>query len=248
MKIIADLHTHSIMSGHAFSTIKEMALEAKNKDLKILAITDHGPNIPGTPQEIYFHCAHIMPEYIEGVRILAGTEANIIDKTGKLDLNNNILKNQDIVLAGFHPFTDYTTNNITDNTESIINVIQNPYVDIIAHIGNPVYPVIFEEVLAEAKKHNKIFEVNNRSFVGGARAGSHENCKKVIKMALKLKLPLVINSDAHQHLQVGCVAEAIKVVKECGATENDILNTDYNRLEEYLNSIHKNKRPKENVS
>ena len=26
-----DIHTHTIMSGHAFGTIREMALEAKNK-------------------------------------------------------------------------------------------------------------------------------------------------------------------------------------------------------------------------
>jgi putative hydrolase len=248
MKIIADLHTHSLMSGHAFSTIKEMAIEAKKKKLKILAITDHGPNIPGCPKEIYFHCAHIMPEYIEDVRILAGTEVNIINKNGGLDLNDNILKNQEIVLAGFHPFTDYDTNNITENTEAIINVLKNPYVDVIAHIGNPVYPVIIEEVIDAAKKYNKLFEVNNRSFVGGARSGSHDNCKKVIKLAIQKKIPLIINSDAHQHLQVGCVAEAIKIVKECGGTDKHILNTDYDKLNEYLNSIHTDKRAKENVS
>lgn len=248
MKIIADLHTHSIMSGHSFSTIKEMAEEAKKKKIKILAITDHGPNIPGSPKELYFHCAHIVPEYIDEVRILAGTEVNIINKNGGLDLNDNILKNQEIVLAGFHPYTDYETNNLKDNTEAVINVIKNENVDIIAHIGNPQYPVIYEEVVSAAKKYNKIFEINNRSFIGGSRSGSHDNCKKVIKLALDKKMPLVINSDAHQHLQVGCVSEAIKIAYECGATENDILNTNYEKLNEFLNSIHKNRRKKENVS
>ena len=39
--IYADLHTHSIFSKHAYSTIKENIEIAKERKLKYIAITDH---------------------------------------------------------------------------------------------------------------------------------------------------------------------------------------------------------------
>lgn len=48
MKTLLDVHTHTIASGHAFSSLQEMTLTAKEKGLDILGITEHGPNIPGT--------------------------------------------------------------------------------------------------------------------------------------------------------------------------------------------------------
>ena len=39
MKIELDVHTHTIASGHAFSTLQEMAQAAAGKGLKVLGIT-----------------------------------------------------------------------------------------------------------------------------------------------------------------------------------------------------------------
>ena len=44
-KIIADIHTHTIASGHAYGTIREMAQAAASKKLKILGLTEHAPGI-----------------------------------------------------------------------------------------------------------------------------------------------------------------------------------------------------------
>ena len=41
MEYILDLHTHTIASGHAYSTIREMAQAASEKGLKLLGITEH---------------------------------------------------------------------------------------------------------------------------------------------------------------------------------------------------------------
>ncbi len=49
MKIVIDTHTHTIASGHAYSTVLENALAAKNKGLELLCITDHAPEMPGAP-------------------------------------------------------------------------------------------------------------------------------------------------------------------------------------------------------
>lgn len=52
-KILLDLHTHIIASGHAYSTMQEMAARDSEIGLEILGITEHGPSIPGTCDPLY---------------------------------------------------------------------------------------------------------------------------------------------------------------------------------------------------
>lgn len=41
MKLLFDLHTHTVASGHAFSTLKENIEEAAAKGLKAMGTSDH---------------------------------------------------------------------------------------------------------------------------------------------------------------------------------------------------------------
>lgn len=50
MKYVLDAHTHTIASGHAYSTIREMAKAASEKGLELLGITEHSMKMPGTCQ------------------------------------------------------------------------------------------------------------------------------------------------------------------------------------------------------
>uniref|UniRef100_UPI003FEF4C9F PHP domain-containing protein n=1 Tax=Parabacteroides distasonis TaxID=823 RepID=UPI003FEF4C9F len=47
MKTLLDVHTHTVASGHAFSTLQEMAVAASEKGLKLLGITEHAPGRRG---------------------------------------------------------------------------------------------------------------------------------------------------------------------------------------------------------
>lgn len=82
MKIELDVHTHTIASGHAFSTLQEMAQAAAGKGLKVLGITEHSPGIPGTCHPIYFRNLHVVPRRMYGVELLLGAEINILDGKG----------------------------------------------------------------------------------------------------------------------------------------------------------------------
>lgn len=42
MKLIADTHSHTLASGHAYSTIREMVRAAFEKGMEAFAITEHG--------------------------------------------------------------------------------------------------------------------------------------------------------------------------------------------------------------
>ena len=50
---VLDIHTHTLASGHAFGTIREMAQAASERHLELLGVSEHGPGIPGTVEPIY---------------------------------------------------------------------------------------------------------------------------------------------------------------------------------------------------
>lgn len=78
MKLLFDLHTHTVASGHAFSTLKENIEEAAAKGLKAMGTSDHYSAMPGSAQPIYFTNFKAIKEKILGVRIFTGMEANIM--------------------------------------------------------------------------------------------------------------------------------------------------------------------------
>jgi len=86
MELILDTHTHTIASGHAYNTINEMAKSAADKGLRLLAITEHAPAMPGSCSYMYFLNFRALRREKYGVKLLFGAELNILDKDGKVDL------------------------------------------------------------------------------------------------------------------------------------------------------------------
>lgn len=99
-----DIHTHTIASGHAYSTLQEMAKAASDKGLQILGITDHASSIPGSVRPVYFRNTHVIPREMYGVRLLIGAELNILDTNGTLDLEEFYYRLMDVRIAGIHKF------------------------------------------------------------------------------------------------------------------------------------------------
>ena len=122
MKTLLDVHTHTVASGHAFSTLQEMAAAASEKGLKLLGITEHAPGIPGTCSPIYFRNLHVVPRRIYGVELLLGAELNIIDYKGTIDLGEEYFPMLDIRIAGIHSLC-YKPGTVEQNTEAMIGAI-----------------------------------------------------------------------------------------------------------------------------
>lgn len=232
MQLVADTHCHSISSGHAYSTIQEIAKEASKKGLEMVAITDHGPNMPGAPHPYHFGNLRVVSGEIYGVKILRGVEANILDYDGNIDLSQRYLKKLDIILAGFHTYC-YPNGTIEQNTMAMINAMRNPFIDIIVHPGNPEFVIDIDKVIEAAKKENTAIEINNSSFTI-SRRGSEENCIEIAKKSAKKGVKIAIGSDAHIAFHVGKFDKAIEVVETAGIKEENILNTDCNKLINYL--------------
>ena len=86
-----DIHTHTIASGHAYGTIREMAQGAAEKKLAMLGISEHAPGIPGTCEPVYFSNLRVAPRRLYGVDLVYGCEINVLND-GTLSLKNYIEK------------------------------------------------------------------------------------------------------------------------------------------------------------
>lgn len=233
---LLDTHCHSLASGHAYSTIQEIAKEANNKGLEMVAITDHGPQMPGGPHVFHIANQGVIPNKIYGVEILKGAEANIIDYDGNLDIPERFLKRLDFVLASLHDVC-IEPGSIDENTRAIIGAMENSLVDAIAHTGNPNFPIHMEAMVLKAKETNTLIEINNSSLEHqGSRAGSLENCIEIAKLCKKHNVPITVGSDAHISFAVGEFHKAIGILNDIQMPEELIMNLYPHKIKQYLSS------------
>ena len=240
MKLLVDVHTHTISSGHAYSTITENMQAASRKKLAMVAMTDHTPGMPGSTHAFHFDNLRALPDEMYGVKLLRGAEVNIISYEGELDLSEATLEKLDIVLASLHPpcidFADQET-----VTAGIIKVMENPYVHVIGHPGDNRYPMDFEAIVKASKRTGTLLEVNNASLKPGSfRPGVRESLIEMLGYCKTYAVPIVLGTDAHFHEVIGEFAESVELLESLDFPEELVLNTDPDRL---LNHI-KQKRLK----
>ena len=232
MKLVMDLHTHTISSGHAYSTLIENVQAAEKLGFEALATTDHGSSMPGAPHEYHFYNLLSLPKRIGNVRILRGIEANIIDRQGQLDMSLDLVGRLDIVLAGLH-YVCYSGGTVEENSRAMAQAMANPFVDIIVHPGNPEFEISPEIIMEAAAKYQCAVEINNSSLVY-TRKGSKPFCKKIAELAKEYGTFVSIGSDAHFVDRVGEFDGAAELLQEIGMPEELILNTSQKTLDAYL--------------
>ena len=229
MRLLADLHTHTIASGHSYSTLTENARVARAYGLELIAITDHGPSVPQGAHEWYFWNLKVVPSVLDGVRILKGCEANLVpDSANGLDLSDRALSLLDFVAVGFHPTVGFDEPDRVRNTDALLRVMANPLVDQITHPGNEdEFPLDLDTVVEAAVRHNVILELNAHSFdPASSRVGSGGREREFARAAYEAGAPISIGSDAHYALHVGRFDAALAVAEEFGLAEERIVNRD----------------------
>ena len=228
-----DLHTHTIASGHAYSTITEMADMAKKKGLKLLGITEHAPLMEGTCSALYFANLKAIDRNAYACPLLFGVELNL-NREGKVDLPEVFLKQMDIVIASMHP-PIFETGTVEENTQAVLSVMENPYVTILGHPDDDRIPLDYEKVVAAAKKHHKLIELNNASLSpDGVRLNAKKNDAVILKLCAELRVPIIIDSDAHVDTAVGVHERAWDLLEEVKFPEELIVNSHPDLLLSYL--------------
>ena len=236
---VMDLHTHTIASGHAYNTLREMAKAAADRGLEILGITEHAPMMPGTCHNYYFHNLKTVPRELYGIRLFLGAELNILNPQGEVDLNEAELRGMDIGIASLHlPCMKPGTRE--ENTSAYLNAMKNPYVNIIGHPDDGRYMVDMEAVVQAAKEYHTLLELNNNSLNPlCTRQNARENDMEMLRLCKKYQVPIVMGSDAHYYEDILNHELALDVIKETGFPEELVVNTDREKLYPFINKYQK---------
>jgi putative hydrolase len=231
MRIAIDTHTHTVASGHAYSTVYELAMGARKRRLYGFVLTDHGPALPGGTHPYHFSNQRILPERIRGVRFYRGIEANILDLEGGLDLADEYLLQLNFVYAGLHEICLAPASE-ERNTGALVAALRNPLVDAVSHPGNPVYPADLRAVALAAKENGKAVEINNGSF--RVRAGSAPRCIELARICAETGTLVVCGSDAHYWADVGRLDQALAAIEEARIPAAQVINATRASFEAFL--------------
>lgn len=238
MNIELDVHTHTVASGHAYSTIREMAKEASKKGLKLLGITEHAKGIPGTCSDIYFENLKVVPREMYGVELMLGAEINILDYNGKLSLEDRLIDKLDVRIAGIHNQC-YTPGTIEQNTNAVIEAIKNPKINIISHPDDGSCPLDYDAIVQTAKKYNTLLELNNNSINPvNRRKNARDNNIHMLELCKKYNVQIIMSSDAHVDIDVGRFNFAYEILHEVNFPEELIIN---NSVIDFKNKIKLNR-------
>ena len=235
MNFVLDIHTHTLASGHSYSTIREMAHTANERGLKLLGITEHAPKMPGSCHEFYFQNLKVVDRRMCGVELLLGAELNILDPDGTVDLPESVLRKLDITIASLHvPCMSPGTE--CENTKAYINAMKNPLINIIGHPDDRRYPVNYREIVQASREYHTLLELNNSSLTeGGARINARPLDIELLGLCAEYDVPIVIGSDAHIDLAVGNHDKAEALLNEVAFPKHLIVNQDVDFLKKYVN-------------
>ncbi|MCR4995610.1 MAG: phosphatase [Bacteroidales bacterium] len=235
MQPLIDLHTHTIASGHAYSTIQEMAQAAAQKGLQFLGITEHAPTLPGACNSIYFRNLHIVPREMYGIRLLLGVELNILDTTGRLDLDEKHYECCDIRIAGIHSLC-WEGGSRTQNTDGMLAAIHSPWTHIISHPGDGTAELDFDPIVRAARETQTLLEINSSSMIPSRhKEVARPNNLEILRLCRKYDIPVILGSDAHISFSIADYRYALPLLEEIHFPDELVMNYWPKQALEYMN-------------
>ena len=232
-RIIADIHTHTIASGHAYGTIREMAQAAAEKRLEILGLTEHAPGIPGTVDPFYYMNLRVVPRTLYGVQILHGCEINVLND-GSLSLEQRFIDKLDYAIAGIHTLC-YKDEGRKKNAENIAACMHHPKVKFVSHPDDDHTPLDYELLVQAARDTGTALEINDSSLRKPQdRLNCFENYRHMLVLCRQAEVPVILSSDAHDPSAVGRFDLAEALVECVSFPEELILNNDPKKLLDFL--------------
>lgn len=235
--IKGDLQSHSDWSDGRDS-LYEMARTAYANGLEYLLATDHSSGlgiahgISGSKlMEQVEEIERINSEFNGRFRLLKGIEVEV-KSDGDLDLDENVLKELDIVVAGLHSSLRQERKRVT---ERYLAVVQNPRVHVLAHptgrlIGSrEETDVDWDEVFRAAAENRTLLEINSSPM-------RLDLPDRLIRRAREFGCRFVINTDAHSAQDLEHLIFGVGTARRGLLTREDVLNTsDMETLLSYIN-------------
>ena len=247
--ILADLHTHTIFSKHAYSTIQESIVAAQKMNLKYLAITDHiyndGTEIERKNEGTRFK---YFEEEVNSYReenqpyVICGAEFNVaqtIDQKNWKKLKK--LRWRPIGLHTFHLkikllslktlYEEFKkaaeAHNAFAHIEREIHDIENK-----RYRDDPLHENVknFLEKMVELAKDKKIFlEVNEASLRRNKR-GTEDRIRYWLPIAKENDCRIYLASDAHYSSRIGKFPLSLELLNELKYPKELILNCNEDQI------------------
>lgn len=230
MKLIADLHTHTLASDHAYSTVTENTAQAEKVGLKIMAVTDHGPAAEDSPHVWHHHNLTVLPRVINNVFVLRGIEANIIDNNGTIDIDEELMNKLDWIVASYH----WGEGKKSEITNSYIKLLENPHVSCLGHTDSARFEYDMKEVCRACHSFQKAMELNVSRIRDERRTERRDFYKRLLTVCAEENAFVVVNTDSHFWSTVGDFAPALKLISEVGFPEELLLNADEKRVQQLV--------------
>jgi len=234
-----DPHTHTLFSRHAYSTILENVHVAAERGLELLGSTDHYSSMLFPEQDLrnfqFFVNYGIWPREIEGVTLLHGCEADIVDMDGHLfgwdiptardithheidptrTLKSAVFSHCDYVVASVHArdFAEGCTPAAA--TAMYAAALDDPKVLAIGHPGRSGVKPEARALAREARARGKLIEINNHSFSYGVSA-IYDACREIAVACAEEGTSVMVSTDAHFATQVGVFDDAVAMLDEIG--------------------------------
>ena len=219
-----DLHLHSEWSD-GNDPIEMMVEAAAAQGYEYMALTDHSAGL-GVANGLSIERLESQIELLRsmqqayGITILCGSEVDI-RANGELDYPDELLAQLDVVVASVHSAMGQDQATMTAR---MIKAMEHPSVTIIGHLSTRLVgqrePVQFdlEAVLQAARDTGTALEINaspERLDLKDTHA----------YRARELGVPLVINTDSHDHTHLGKRRFGVAVARRAWCQPEDILNT-----------------------
>lgn len=225
-----DLHTHTLSSGHAYSTLKENIEQGVKAGLRIMGTSDHAPLMPSSAKTIFFENYKVIPKEVSGIRILKGIEANIYDYNGRIDVESPLLEKMDYIIASLHT-PCIKPGSMEENTNAVIGAMKNDYVKIIGHPDDDRYKLDYDRLVKAAIKYKTALELNNSSLLPeSTRINGRNNARKMLEKCMEYHAYVIIGSDSHICYDVGNFDEAHKLIREVNFPDELVINNDVTKL------------------
>jgi DNA polymerase (family 10) len=223
--IRGDLHCHTVASDGR-NTIEEMAIAARDRGYEYIAITDHsathGFGNDVSPDELrrQIERVHELDAEIEGIRILAGSEVNVMPD-GSLDYEDDLLEQLDWIVGSLHSSFRMPEDEMTAR---MIRAMEHPLVDAIGHpTGRLIdrrgaYEIDVEAVAAAAARTGTFLEINgnpNRRDLNEVNA----------RTAVELGATLVIDSDGHGRDTLRNIRYGVATARRAWLEPDSVANT-----------------------
>jgi DNA polymerase (family 10) len=224
--IRGDLHMHTTASDGR-NSIREMAEAAAACGYKYIAITDHSKNmamVHGLDEKRALEEIQRIRELdkqMEGrVRVFAGVELDILPD-GRLDLDDEVLAQMDMVIASVHSRFDQSREEMTVR---VLKALENPYVRVLGHptgrllLRREPFALDMGAVLRRAAELGVAVEHN-------AAPERLDLCDRDLRLAKELGCPIIIGSDSHDSGNLGKMDYGVRQLRRAWLAPEDVLNT-----------------------